>query len=139
MPRPIVHYTTDRVPVTLLLTRRNDETRPDRAEAAQYQTVFERLLNDFAPDQLIACNAHPMIQAVMTYKTTRLPTEEEVQPWFDAVCAVWDDAALYQSMASRARQIAAERYSEAVSRRNHVEYFVALRPGARHITTDDEA
>jgi len=38
----------------------------------------------------------------MTYKTTRLPTEEEVQPWFDAVCAVWDDAALYQSMASRA-------------------------------------
>ena len=335
--RPIVHYTTDRVPVTLLLTRRNDETRPDRAEAAQYQTVFERLLNDFSPDLLIACNAHPMIQAAMararergittafavrgfgyyepryfqhvnhaftcsqfltdvyrdkvglistpieppidwstvvaptesrafvtfvhpaphkglmlfarladmlgsrrpdipilvvqsghsggslnaipgldfakypqimaappvptpadyfaltrilvvpsvweepfgrvaaeaminaipplvgdrgslpqvvggdfsaggggrvlpipgwmTYKTTRLPTEEEVQPWFEAVCALWDDAALYESVASRARQIAAERYSEAVSRRNHVEYFVALRPGVRPITT----
>ena len=75
----------------------------------------------------------------MTYKTTRLPTEEEVQPWFDAVCALWDDAVLYHSMASRARDIAAERYSEAVSRRNHVEYFVGLRPGARPITKDGEA
>lgn len=339
--RPIVHYTADGVPVTMLLTRRNDETRPDRAEAAQYQTMFERLLNEFAPDQVIACNAHPMIQAVMararefgitttfavrgfgyyepryfqhvdhaftcsqfltdvyrdkvrlistpieppidwstvvaptesrafvtfvhpaphkglmlfarladmlgsrrpdipilvvqsgqsggalnaipgldftkypqimaappvptpadyfaltrvllvpsvweepfgrvaaeaminaippivgdrgslpqvvggdfsaggggrvlpipawmTYKTTRLPTEAEVQPWFDAVCALWDDAALYQAVASRARQIAEERYSEAVSRRKHVDYFASLRPGGRPIAKDVRA
>jgi glycosyltransferase involved in cell wall biosynthesis len=333
--RPIVHYTADGVPVTMLLTRRNDETRPDRAEGAQYQALFERLLNEFAPDQVIACNAHPMIQAVMararerrvttayavrgfgyyepryfqhvdhaftcsqfltdlyrdkvrlistpmeppidwstvvaptesrafvtfvhpaphkglmlfarladmlgsrrsdipilvvqsgqsggalnaipgldftkypqimaappvptpadyfaltrvllvpsvweepfgrvaaeaminaippivadrgslphvvggdfsaggggrvlpipdwmTYKTTRLPTEAEVQPWFDAVCTLWDDATLYQAVASRARQIAEERYSEAVSRRKHVDYFTSLRPGGRPI------
>jgi hypothetical protein len=339
--RPIVHYTTDRVPVTLLLTRRNDETRPDRAEAAQYQTVFDRLLTDFAPDQLIACNAHPMIQAIMararergvttayavrgfgyyepryfqhvdhaftcsqflsdvyrekvglistpieppidwstvvaptesrafltfvhpaphkglmlfarladmlgsrrpdipilvvqsgqsggslnaipgldftkypqimaappvptpadyfaltrillvpsvweepfgrvaaeaminaippivgdrgslphvvggdfsaggggrvvpipdwmTYKTTRLPTEAEAQPWFDAVCALWDDPVLYESMASRARQIASERYSEIVSRRTHVDYFTSLKPGGRPIPQAGEA
>jgi glycosyltransferase involved in cell wall biosynthesis len=336
--RPIAHYTTDRVPVTLLLTRRNDETRPDRAEAAQYQTVFDRLLNEFAPDQVIACNAHPMIQAIMararergvttayavrgfgyyepryfqhvdhaftcsqflsdvyrekvglistpieppidwstvvaptesrafltfvhpaphkglmlfarladmlgsrrpdipilvvqsgqsggslnaipgldftkypqimaappvptpadyfaltrillvpsvweepfgrvaaeaminaippivgdrgslphvvggdfsaggggrvvpipdwmTYKTTRLPTEAEAQPWFDAVCALWDDAVLYETMASRARQIASERYSETVSRRTHVDYFTSLKPGGRPILQD---
>lgn len=333
--RPIVHYTTDGVPVTMLFTRRNDETRPDRAEAVQYQAVFERLMNEFAPDQVIACNAHPMIQAVMararergvttayavrgfgyyepryfqhadhaftcsqfltdlyrdkvqlistpieppidwstvvaptesrafvtfvhpaphkglmlfarladmlgsrrpdipilvvqsgqsggslnaipgldftkypqimaappvptpadyfaltrvllvpsvweepfgrvaaeaminaippivgdrgslpqvvggdfsaggggrvlpipdwmTYKTTRLPTEAEIQPWFDAVCALWDDVRLYQAMASRARQIADERYSEAISRRKHVVYFTSLRPGGRPI------
>jgi glycosyltransferase involved in cell wall biosynthesis len=47
----------------------------------------------------------------MVYKSTRLPTEAEAQPWFDAVCALWDDAALYQSMASRAPHIAGERYA----------------------------
>jgi hypothetical protein len=329
--RPIVRYTAGTVPVTLLLTRHNDEARPDRAEAAQFQTVFEQLLDDFAPDQLIACNAHPMIGAAlaaarkrgvttafavrglgyyearyfehvnhaftcsqfvtdvyrervrlistpieppiqwstvvaptesrafvtfvhpaphkglflfarladmlgskrpdipilvvqsgqsggslngipgldfakypqimaappvptpadyfaltrillvpsvweepfgrvaaeaminaippivgnrgslphvvggdfcaggggrvlpipdwMTYKTTRLPSEREVEPWYDAVCALWDDPALYQSMATRARQIAEERYTEEVSRRLHVDYFTSLQPG----------
>ena len=43
-----------RVPVTLLLTRHNDEARPDRAETAQYLALLDGLLDDFAPDQLIA-------------------------------------------------------------------------------------
>jgi glycosyltransferase involved in cell wall biosynthesis len=335
--RPVVHYAADGVPVSMLLTRRNDESRPDRAEAAQYQALFEKLLDEFVPDQVIACNAHPMIQAVMararergvttayavrgfgyyepryfqhvdhaftcsqfltdlyrekvrlistpieppidwstvvaptesrafvtfvhpaphkglmlfarladmlgsrrpdipilvvqsgqsggalnaipgldftkypqimaapavptpadyfaltrvllvpsvweepfgrvaaeaminaippivsdrgslpqvvggdfsvggggyvvsvpdwmTYKTTRLPSEREVQSWFDAVCALWDDAALYQAVSGRARQIAEQRYSEPISRRKHVEYFTSLRPGGRPIAT----
>lgn len=329
--RPIVHYTADGVPVTLLLTRHNDESRPHRAEATQYQELLEQLLHEFAPDQLIACNAHPMIQLAlamarrrgvttvfavrgfgyyeqryfehadhvltcsqyltdlyrekvglistpieppiewskviastesrafvtfvhpaphkglllfarladmlgsrrpdipilvvqsgqsggslnsipgidfskypqimaappvptpadyfaltrillvpsvweepfgrvaaeaminaippivsnrgslpqviggdfsaggggrvlpipdwMTFKTFRLPSEEEVQPWFDAVCALWDDSTLYQRVAARARQIAEERYSEHVSRQQHVDYLISLRPG----------
>jgi hypothetical protein len=53
--RPVVHYTVRDVPVTLLLTRHNDESRPDRAEAAQFLALLEHLLEDFAPDQLIAC------------------------------------------------------------------------------------
>jgi glycosyltransferase involved in cell wall biosynthesis len=339
--RPVIHYATDGVPVTMLLTRRNDESRPDRAEAAQYKALFEQLLSDFIPDQVIACNAHPMIQAVMarardcgvttayavrgfgyyearyfqhvdhaftcsqfltdlyrekvrlistpieppidwstvvaptesrafvtfvhpaphkglmlfarladmlgsrrpdipilvvqsghsggalnaipgldfakypqimaapavptpadyfaltrlllvpsvweepfgrvaaeaminaipplvadrgslpqvvggdfsaggggcvlpipgwmTYKTTRLPTEAEVQGWFEAVCMLWDDAALYQAVAKRARQIAGERYSEAVSRGKHVDYFTSLRPGGRPIANQVSA
>ena len=40
------------------------------------------------------------------------PSEQEVEPWYEAVCALWDDRALYQAMAARARQIADERYSE---------------------------
>src|SRR5687767_10256206 len=59
--RAIVQYASGGVPVTLLLTRHNDESRPDPAEAAQFLALVERLLDEFAPDQLIACNGHPMI------------------------------------------------------------------------------
>jgi glycosyltransferase involved in cell wall biosynthesis len=333
--RPVVHYSVRDVPVTLLLTRHNDETRPDRAEAAQFLSVLEQLLDDFAPDQLIACNGHPMIFAAMekarrrgvttafavrgfgyyerryfkhvdhaftcsqfltdvyrekvrlestpieppidwstvvaptdsrafvtfvnpsphkglwlfarladmlgsrrpdipilvvqsgrtagsmnaipgldfgkypqimaapavptpadyfaltrvlivpsvweepfgrvaaesminaippivsnrgalphvlggdfaeggggrvvsipdwlTFKTTRLPSEQEVEPWYAAVCTLWDDPTLYQTVATRARTIAEERYSEPVSRRQHVDYFTSLRSGGRPI------
>ena len=65
----------------------------------------------------------------LTFKTVRLPSEAEVQPWFDAVCALWDDRTLYQRMATRAREIAEERYGERVSRERHVGYFTSLRPG----------
>lgn len=335
--RPIVHYRIGDVPVTLLLTRHNDEARPDRAEARQYEAVFTRLLDEFAPDQLIACNGHPMIQRAlalarargvttvfavrgfgyddpryfahvdhvltcsqfltdvyrerlglestpidppidwarvvapagsrafvtfvhpaphkglllfarladmlgsrrpdipvlviqsghsagalnaipgldfskypqimaapavptpadylaltrlllvpsvweepfgrvaaeamingipplvgnrgalphvvggdvaeggggrvlpipewMTVASARLPSEQDVQPWFDAVCALWDDPALYDLVARRARQIAEARYSEDVSRRRHVEYFTSRKPRQGPITT----
>ena len=43
--------------------------------------------------------------------------------------SLWDDAALYRLMAARARAIADERYSEASSRRKHVDYFTSLKPG----------
>jgi glycosyltransferase involved in cell wall biosynthesis len=330
--RPVVSYTVRDVPVTLLLTRHNDESRPDRAEATQYLALVDKLLEDFAPDQLIACNGHPMILEAMarartrgittafavrgfgyydtryfedvdhvftcsqfltdhyrdrmglistpiepplewssvvaptesrafvtfvnpslhkglllfarladmlgsrrpdipilvvqsghsggslnaipgidfskypqimaappvptpadyfaltrilvvpsvwdepfgrvaaeaminaipplvsnrgslpavvggdfsdggggrvlpipdwmTDKTTRLPSEEEVEPWYRAVCALWDDAALYHSVAIRAREIGEQRYGEAISRKKHVDYFTSLTPGS---------
>lgn len=326
--RPIVRYRIDGVSVTLLLTRHHDETRPDRAEAAQYQRLLEQLLDECAPDQLIACNAHPMIRLALatarqrgvttafavrgfgyyerryfedvdhaftcsqyltdlyrekvglistpieppidwskviapvetrafvtfvhpaphkglllfarlaamlgerrpdvpilviqsgqsggslnsipgidfgrypqimaapavavpadyfaltrlllvpsvwaepfgrvaaeaminaipplvgdrgslphviggdfstggggrvlpipdwlTFESTRVPSEADVQPWFDAVCELWDDPALYERVASRARQIAEARYGEGVARRRHVAYFTSL-------------
>ena len=333
--RPVVHYTVRDVPVTLLLTRHNDESRPDRAEARQYLALLDKLLDDFAPDQLIACNGHPMILEAMararkrgittafavrgfgyyetryfedvdhaftcsqfltdlyrdkvglvstpieppiewssvlaplesrafvtfvnpsphkglllfarladmlgsrrpdipilvvqsghsggslnaipgidfsrypqimaappvptpadyfaltrilvvpsvweepfgrvaaeaminaipplvsnrgslphvvggdfseggggrvlpipdwmTFKTTKLPSEQEIEPWYEAVCALWDDPALYHSVATRAHQIAEERYSEKVSRKKHVDYFTSLKAGGRPI------
>ena len=339
--RPVVHYTVGRVPVTLLLTRHNDEAKPNRAEAAQFQALLDQLLDEFAPDQLITCNAHPMIQSAMatarkrgvttafavrgfgyyepryfehvdhaftcsqfltdvyrdkvslvstpieppidwstvvaptesrafvtfvhpaphkglllfarladmlgsrrpdipvlivqsgqsggslnafrgldfskypqimaapavptpadyfaltrillvpsvwdepfgrvaaeaminaipsivsnrgslpqvvggdssaggggrvlpipewmTFKTTRLPSEQEVEPWYEAVCALWDDPVLFQSVSTRARQIAEERYSEAVSRKRHVDYFTSLKPGACPIAINRKA
>lgn len=330
---PVVNYTLGDVPVTLLLTRHNDESRPNRSEARRFASLLDRLLDDFAPEQLIACNGHPMIFAAMaearkrgittafavrgfgyyepryfehvnhaftcsrfltdlyrekvglistpieppiewstvvaptesrafvtfvhpaphkglllfarladmlgarrpdipvlvvqsgqsggslnaipgldfskypqimaappvptpadyfaltrillvpsvweepfgrvaaeaminaipplvsdrgslpqvvggdvsaggggrvlpipdwlTFKTTRLPTEQEVEPWYDAVCALWDDPALYELVATRARAIAEERYSENVSRRRHVDYFTTLTSDGR--------
>jgi hypothetical protein len=65
----------------------------------------------------------------MTDQTTRLPTEEEVEPWFAAVCSLWDDANMYRLMAARARQIAEDRYGEQFSRKEHVDYFTSLKPG----------
>lgn len=65
----------------------------------------------------------------MTAETTKLPGEREIEPWFDAVCSLWDSPALYDAMARRAREIAGERYSERVSRRTHVDYFTSLKPG----------
>jgi len=331
--RPVVHYMVRDVPVTLLLTRHNDESRPDHAEARQFLALLDQLLRDFAPDQVIACNGHPMIfQALaeartrgittafavrgfgyyepryfehvdhaftcsqfltdvyreklgllstpleppidwstvvapvdsrafvtfvhpsphkglflfarladmlgstrpdipilvvqsghsggslnaipgvdfgrypqimaappvpapadyfaltrillvpsvwqepfgrvaaesminaippivgdrgslphvvggdflagggglvrsipewLTPDTMKLPTEEEIGPWYDAVCRLWDDPALYTSVAARARQIAEERYAESVSRQKHVDYFTSLKPGCR--------
>src|SRR6185436_15310587 len=69
----------------------------------------------------------------MTFKTTKLPSEQEVEPWYEAVCTLWDDPALYHSVAIRAHQIAEERYSERASRLKHVEYFTSLKPGGHPI------
>ncbi len=66
----------------------------------------------------------------LTADTRRLPTEEDIEPWFRAVCDLWDDETLYQSIAARARAIAGERYSETVSRQKHLEYFTSLTPGS---------
>ena len=66
----------------------------------------------------------------MTQDSVRVPSEAEVEPWYDAVCELWDDAGLYAAVAAAGRQIAADRYSESVSRQLHVEYFTGLKRGA---------
>ena len=71
------------------------------------------------------------IPSWMTVETTALPAEAELQPWFEAICSLWDDPQSYESTAARARQIAGERYSERVSRRKHVDYFTSLAPGGQ--------
>ena len=47
--RPVVHYAVQGVPVTLLLTRHNDEARPDRAEAAQYLALLDAICSTSSP------------------------------------------------------------------------------------------
>src|SRR6185369_9333498 len=66
-----VHYKVRDVPVTLLMTRFNDEMRPNRAEAAQYLRLVDSLLDEFRPHQLIACNGHAMILEAMAHARAR--------------------------------------------------------------------
>jgi glycosyltransferase involved in cell wall biosynthesis len=79
------------------------------------------------------------VPAGMSAKTTMLPSEEEVEPWYSAICELWDSLPLYEAVAARARQLAEERYGEGVSRRKHVDYFTSLRPGGRPLAPDDSA
>jgi glycosyltransferase involved in cell wall biosynthesis len=69
----------------------------------------------------------------MAHDTNRLPDEAEVEPWFDAVCTLWDDPSAYGAIAARARALAVDRYDEQLSRRRHVDYFTSLRSGASPI------
>ena len=61
--------------------------------------------------------------------TPKVISEEEALPWFDAVCQLWDDQDAYQELATRARAIAQERYSEEALRRQYLDYFTSLEPG----------
>jgi len=64
----------------------------------------------------------------MTEFTTELPTVEEAQPWFDAVCDLWDDERGYATASEQARAVARRRYDEAVVRQAYVDYLGALGP-----------
>jgi hypothetical protein len=63
--RPVVRDTVGSVPVSPLMTRHNDEARPDSAEARQYLSLLDDTFEAFAPTHLIACNGHPMICEAM--------------------------------------------------------------------------
>jgi glycosyltransferase involved in cell wall biosynthesis len=69
------------------------------------------------------------LPAWMTVETTRVPDASEVEPWYAAVCALWDDGAQYVAVAARARALAEARYGEAAARARHLDYFQSLRPG----------
>lgn len=64
----------------------------------------------------------------LTPKTPQLPSEDEVRPWFEAVCELWDEPTMYDQLAARGRSLAQQLYSEQVSRRKHVDYVESLTP-----------
>jgi glycosyltransferase involved in cell wall biosynthesis len=65
----------------------------------------------------------------LTEKSKELPTVAEVQPWFDAVCELWDDERAYRQASEIARQVADRCYSERVLRRRYLDYFASITPG----------
>jgi glycosyltransferase involved in cell wall biosynthesis len=69
------------------------------------------------------------IPVSLTPDVHQVADEADALPWFEAVCALWDDPALYDAFAQRARRLAHERYREEVSRATHVDYFTSLQPG----------
>ena len=65
----------------------------------------------------------------LTEKSQDLPSEDEIQPWFDAVCRLWDDERAYASASSHARATAEQCYSERVMRQRYLDYFKSLERG----------
>ena len=61
----------------------------------------------------------------LTHTSARLPREAEMEAWFDAVCRLWDDASAYDRVAAIAGRLARERYSEAILKAAHLEFFTA--------------
>src|SRR5262245_26253343 len=69
------------------------------------------------------------IPARLTDRSQELPTEDEARPWFEAVCALWDDADAYAEASAAARTAAQELYGEDVLRQRYLDYFNALEQG----------
>jgi glycosyltransferase involved in cell wall biosynthesis len=63
------------------------------------------------------------IPSWLTETSTELPTVDEVRPWFDAVCELWDDERKYANAAAAARRVAEQRFSESILRQRYLEYF----------------
>lgn len=74
------------------------------------------------------------LPAWMTPGSSGVPSEEEAQPWFDAVCQLWDDSALYERVAGQAMKIGKSRFSEELGRRAVLDYFTKLGPGGNLFT-----
>lgn len=60
--------------------------------------------------------------------TRMLPSEAEVQPWFDAVTRLWDDPAQYAAASTAARAAALTLYDEPTLRSRYTAYFEANGP-----------
>ncbi len=59
----------------------------------------------------------------MTPTGLRLPSVEEVEPWFLAICELWDNPAHYAAASAVARDTADKFYAEPLMLRRYVEYF----------------
>jgi glycosyltransferase involved in cell wall biosynthesis len=66
------------------------------------------------------------IPAWMTPTSHQLPSVEEVEPWYRAICELWDDPARYAAASELARRTAEDSYAEPLMRRRYVDYFESL-------------
>jgi len=60
----------------------------------------------------------------------RLPTEDEMQPWFAAICDLWDDEEHYLARSANCRAYAAEHFSESASRQAYLDYLQTVHPAS---------
>jgi len=69
------------------------------------------------------------LPAWLTPERQELPSKEEAQPWFEAVCELWDNPARYEEASKVARATAEQHYHERVMRKRYRDYFESLGPG----------
>jgi glycosyltransferase involved in cell wall biosynthesis len=78
------------------------------------------------PDTVHGAGRVLSLPAWLTETTTDVPSVEEAQPWFDAVCELWDDERVYAAASNVARAAAEHWYGESVMRRRYLDYFSSL-------------
>ena len=64
----------------------------------------------------------------LTPETKQIVEIEDAQPWFDAVCTLWDDQDAYQTAAAKARDTADRLYAEPVLKARYIDYIEGLCP-----------
>jgi glycosyltransferase involved in cell wall biosynthesis len=62
----------------------------------------------------------------MTPSGLTLPSVEEVEPWYRAICELWDQPNRYAAASALARSTAQRFYAEPIMRRRYIEYFDSL-------------
>ena len=66
-----------------------------------------------------------------------LPSVDDVRPWFDAVCALWDDPEEYRVVSARARAEAVTRFAEPILQGRYLDYFAKIEKRQPLFFTDD--
>ena len=66
------------------------------------------------------------LPAWLTPEAAELPSVDEVRPWVEAICALWDNPAAYAEASAQARAEGLARYHEGVLRRRYLDYFETL-------------
>jgi glycosyltransferase involved in cell wall biosynthesis len=62
----------------------------------------------------------------LTPEARDLPAADEVRPWFDEICRLWDNADAYADASRRARAEGVARFHETVMRQRYLDYFESL-------------
>lgn len=62
----------------------------------------------------------------LTPETNRVVDIEDAQPWYEAVCRLWDDAAAYKQAATAARDTANRLYAEPVLTARYIDFIESL-------------
>ncbi len=62
----------------------------------------------------------------LTPSVIRIPDPDEVEPWYEAVCSLWDDDEDYSRRSALARQVASRLYAEEPLRQRYLTYFRSL-------------
>ena len=69
------------------------------------------------------------LPSALTPQSRELPSVADVEPWFEAVCGLWDDPGRYGDASANARAFAEQHYGETLMRQRYAEYFQGLGRG----------
>ena len=69
-------------------------------------------------------------------RVDRMPRDEELAPWFDAIVKLWDDRGAYAAASAAALASARALYDEAAQRQRYVDYFTQPGPFPEVFTSE---